>query len=69
MFREKGQLIDKTVIYFLGRTITKHITLSHEHASFAWMSYTEAFETLTFPNEQELLTKAHTLLGSDNEHT
>lgn len=51
----KGNLIKKTVIYFVGRTATEAVTISHEHVGFAWVSPDEALKRLTYANARAML--------------
>ncbi len=54
----KGR-IHKTVTYFLGRTRTEDIKLSDEHNGYAWLSFDEAMQRLTYDNAREVLAAAH----------
>jgi bis(5'-nucleosidyl)-tetraphosphatase len=38
----KGELMDKTVYFFLGEAKTKEVTLSFEHIGYEWLSYEAA---------------------------
>jgi 8-oxo-dGTP pyrophosphatase MutT (NUDIX family) len=62
MFRQRGDLIKKTVYFFVGEAEMPHVTLSHEHDDFDWLPYQEASEKLTFKNARELLTKVEQFL-------
>lgn len=53
------QKAKKDVILFIGKTHSKNITLSHEHKDFAWLTYQEAIERVTFDNAKAILKKAH----------
>ncbi len=55
----EGELIHKTVYFLLGITNEKDVQLSHEHIGYAWLSFKEALEQLTYQNARELLEKAH----------
>ncbi len=47
------------VVFFLGETKTKKITIStREHQNFVWLPYKEAYEKTTFLNAKELIEKA-----------
>ncbi len=56
------ELINKTVYFFVGKTDTKQVTLSHEHIGYEWLEYNQALEKITYKNAQELLKKAHKFL-------
>jgi 8-oxo-dGTP pyrophosphatase MutT (NUDIX family) len=55
-------LMSKDVIFFLGRTRQKKITISFEHKGSMWLTYDEALEKLTFKSARELLQKAEKFL-------
>lgn len=61
-FRHAGNLIQKDVVFFLGKTNTEEITISHEHQDFMWLPFEEAHHKLTFTNAKALLEKAQHLL-------
>jgi bis(5'-nucleosidyl)-tetraphosphatase len=52
------ELSRKTVSFFIGKTISKHVVLSYEHIGYVWLPFDQAFEQLTYDNEKELLKKA-----------
>ncbi len=61
-YRRAGEQMRKVVIYFLAETAGEEITLSHEHCGYAWVSYEEALQRLTFKTAKDLLSKAHKFL-------
>jgi len=61
-FKFKGELINKTVIFYLAKTKTKEVKISFEHIGFEWLPYDKAIEKLTFKNAKEILKKAHKFL-------
>ncbi len=62
-FREKGMLVKKTVIFFLGRARSDaDVKLSFEHKDFAWLPFNAALEKLTHKNAKALLEKADAFL-------
>ena len=61
-FQYQGELVQKKVVFFLGETKTKDITISHEHLNFTWMDYTTAMEKTTFDNAKIVLSKSYSLL-------
>ena len=61
-FKFKGELINKTVIFYLAKTKTNEVKISFEHIGSIWLTYKEAMEKLTFKNAKEILEKAHTFL-------
>ena len=62
IFKHDGQLIKKTVVFFVGRASEGEITLSHEHIDFEWLSYQDALKRLTFDNAKQLLERAEIFL-------
>ena len=58
---KKGRVV-KTVTYFLGRTKTDKVSLSDEHAGYAWLPFEEAMARLTYDNAREMLAAAHAAL-------
>ncbi len=61
-YKREGKLINKEVIYFLGKTKTENITISFEHQGYVWLSFEEALQRLKFKKSKELLTKVHEFL-------
>ena len=55
---DNGKPIKKTVYFFVGKTKSKNVTLSHEHLDFEWLPYKEALKKLTYQNAKILLKKA-----------
>ncbi len=64
---ERGQKIkiDKKVIFFLGKSTEKEVTISHEHIGFIWLPYKDAFNRLTYQNAQHILHIAHEFLEQE----
>ncbi|MBI2775338.1 NUDIX domain-containing protein [Candidatus Dependentiae bacterium] len=62
-----GELILKTVYFFIGKVNTKKVTLSHEHVGYEWLPYKEAVEKLTYPNAKELLKNMEQFLNKSDE--
>lgn len=62
IFKHDGQLIKKTVVFFVGLASEGEITLSHEHIGFEWLSYQDALKRLTFDNAKQLLERAKIFL-------
>lgn len=62
VYRRKGILSKKQVVYFLAKTTTKEITLSHEHQGYVWLPYEKALKKISFDNSREILKKAVKLI-------
>src|SRR3989338_5236004 len=52
-FRQKGELINKTVIFFLVETKQTEIKISFEHKAYKWLEYTQAHKELSFKNAKD----------------
>jgi len=61
-FYAENQEIHKKVIFFLGKTDTTEITLSHEHLDFIWLEFDDALNKTTYENAKNLLKKSKMLL-------
>ena len=61
-FYVKNEEIDKKVIFYLGKTQSTEIVISHEHLDFAWLNFKDAMERITYENAKRILTKANNLL-------
>ncbi|MEK0318036.1 MAG: NUDIX domain-containing protein [Nitrosopumilus sp.] len=61
-FQFEGELIHKKVVFYLAKTNTEKITISHEHLDFVWLDYKSAFEKTTYQNTKSVLSKANQLL-------
>ncbi|HLE17627.1 MAG TPA: NUDIX domain-containing protein [Syntrophales bacterium] len=63
-YRRKGELIGKTVTYFLGRTKTSRVILSSEAKDYAWVEIREAKKKIRHKNILSLVTEAEEYLQS-----
>ena len=54
-YPKTAELILKEVCFFVARTDHKTVKLSGEHTDFAWLSYEDAVEQVTYKNAKELL--------------
>ena len=61
-FQYDNNLIHKQVIFFLAKTNTKNVNLSHEHLDFIWLDYENALKKITYENSKKILVKAKKLL-------
>ncbi|MFB5611417.1 MAG: bis(5'-nucleosyl)-tetraphosphatase [Nitrosopumilaceae archaeon] len=62
-FQFEGELIHKKVVFYLAKTNTEKITISHEHLDFVWLDYKNALEKITYENAKLILSKANKLLA------
>ena len=51
-------LIQKTVVFFLGKINARKVILSKEHVGFAFLTYEQAMKQLTFPSARQILQAA-----------
>ncbi len=58
-YKWKGRGIFKIVIFYVGETRQKKVSLSSEHIGYEWLPYKETLQSLTFRNSKEVLKKAH----------
>jgi 8-oxo-dGTP pyrophosphatase MutT (NUDIX family) len=61
-FYADNQEIHKKVIFFLGKTKTKDIILSHEHLNYIWLEFDNALKKTTYENAKNLLIKSKEFL-------
>ena len=61
-YKLKGELMNKTVVFYLAKTATKQIKLSFEHIGSIWLPYKDAIGKLTYKNAKEILEKANNFL-------
>lgn len=57
-----GQLIHKTVIFFIGYTTDKQVKLSHEHIGYTWLPFQQAYALTTYDNAKHILQEAEKFL-------
>jgi len=61
----RGDLIKKTVVFFLARTSKREVTLSEEHVAYAWDTAEVARVKLTFANARAVLDAGIKILRSE----
>ena len=61
-YKKDKELIFKRVIYYVGETKTKKITLSFEHTDYRWLPYNRALKQITYKTSKDTLVKAHTFI-------
>lgn len=63
----KKPWVFKMVTFFVARTYTKDVTLSHEHTDYRWLPYNEALKRVTYKNAKNILEKAHQFIRTRQE--
>lgn len=63
-YTRNGKLVHKEVVFFLTRTNTKDVKLSHEHLDFVWLTFDDALKKITYENARKVLEKAKNRLFS-----
>jgi len=61
-FQYEGELIYKEVVFFLAKTMTETVIVSHEHLGYTWLDCKNAIEKTTYQNAKDILSKANDLL-------
>ena len=59
---------DKTVHFFLFETDQGDTKVGSEHDFMEWMPYEKALQTMSYPNEKEMLSKAWNMIQSKDGH-
>ncbi len=54
-YQRDGQLVHKEVVFFLAKTNTENVKLSHEHNGFIWLDFNSALKKLTYKTAQNML--------------
>ncbi len=68
-FGFRSKTYDKTVHFFLFETDQADTRVGSEHDFMEWLPYDQALETMSYPNEKEMLTKAWSMIQSQGGHT
>jgi hypothetical protein len=60
-YQRNGELVHKEVIFFLAKTNTIDVKISHEHLGFIWLAFDDALKKLTYKNAQHIMRKIRVL--------
>jgi len=63
-FGYRAKTFDKTVHFFLFETDQADSKVGSEHDFMEWMLFEKALDTLSYPNEKEVLSKANQMIQS-----
>jgi len=61
-FQFEGELIHKDVVFFLAKTKTSIVIVSHEHLGYTWLDYENALKKITYQNARDILSKVNNLI-------
>lgn len=61
-YKKKSRLINKSVVYYIVETFANKVVLSFEHIDFAWLTFNDALNKLSFDNSKIVLKNANELL-------
>lgn len=61
-YKRSNKIIHKQVVFYLAKTKQTEVKLSHEHTDYAWLTYKEALDRLTFVNSKKILQEAEEFL-------
>jgi bis(5'-nucleosidyl)-tetraphosphatase len=60
-YQREGEVVHKQVVFFLAKTSTNDVKLSHEHLNFMWLRFNDAMQKLTYKTAQNLLKRVKDL--------
>ncbi len=60
-YQHDGNMVHKEVVFFLVKTKTTDVKISHEHLGFVWLSFNDALKKITYKNAQSILKKVKKL--------
>ena len=56
MFKDmQGNLVSKQVVFFVGKSTTQQVVISHEHLDYQWLALKRALAQVTYTNAQQML--------------
>lgn len=59
-YRRNRYTYQKKVVYFLATTHENRVKISHEHQDYAWLTWEQASDRITFENSAYILQEAKT---------
>jgi len=68
-FGFRAKTFDKTVHFFLFETDQADAKVGTEHDAMEWMPYEKALQTLSYPNEKDMLSKAWNMIQAKANQT
>ena len=58
-YKFENDLIRKDAVYFIAKTGSWKVKISHEHETYRWCTYEDAIQLMKLRANRDLLTKAH----------
>ena len=68
-YREGGELVKKTAVFYLAKTTQEKVVLSFEHIGYKWLKLQQALRQVTYKNARELLKKAEGRISKNTIQT
>jgi 8-oxo-dGTP diphosphatase len=65
-YRRDGELVNKSVTYFIGKAGQGDVKLSRESKDFVWLDATKAAQKIRHKNIREMLVDAHKFLDQQS---
>jgi bis(5'-nucleosidyl)-tetraphosphatase len=56
-YQRDGDLVHKEVVFFLAKTKTVDVKISHEHLGFVWLNFDDALKKVTYKNAKDIMNK------------
>lgn len=60
-YQRDGDLVHKEVVFFLAKTKTIDVKISHEHLGFVWLNFDDALKKVTYKNAKDIMNKVKRL--------
>ncbi len=64
-YRKGSGLSHKQVVFFLAKSNTEQVRISHEHSKYEWLTWERAQSRLTFDNARNVLRDADLFLSKE----
>jgi 8-oxo-dGTP pyrophosphatase MutT (NUDIX family) len=63
-YQRNGELVHKEVVFFLAKTKTIDVKISHEHVGFVWLRFDDTLKKLTYKNAKDTMNKIKKLFDA-----
>ena len=61
-YKREGNLVHKEVVFFLARSDSQRVTLSHEHIGYLWCDFDKSLAKLTYRSARDVLEQARSFI-------